>query len=118
MGQRHSFWVIVTPIVATFIGSPAKLVDQINKYTELTGGFEISSLQVNAGDPDYVASIVFDRLVYGLHPYGKPGSGTPESLAGVTRDDLHEFHRRQQRVRHHDRRKPDPAILREFQRGL
>jgi len=33
-----------------FVGSPAKLIDQINKYQELTGGFEIASLQVNFND--------------------------------------------------------------------
>ena len=52
----------------------------------------ISSLQVNSNDPDYVASTLFDRLVYGFHPYGLPGSGTPESLQGITRQDLQAFH--------------------------
>ena len=42
----------------------------------------MSSLQVNADDPDYIADVVFDRLVYGFHPYGLPGSGTPETLGG------------------------------------
>jgi hypothetical protein len=40
-----------------------------------------------------VANIVFDRLVYGLHPYGQPDAGTPESLSKITRDDLVGFHR-------------------------
>ncbi len=42
----------------------------------------LSGLKVNYEDPDYVASLVFDRLVYGFHPYGLPNTGTPESLAG------------------------------------
>ena len=54
----------------------------------------ISSLQVSATDPDYVASALIDRLVYGLHPYGLPGSGTPDTLAGISRDDLLAFHKR------------------------
>ena len=54
----------------------------------------ISSLQVNATDPDYVASALIDRLIYGFHPYGLPGNGTPETLAGITRDDLVAFHKR------------------------
>ena len=53
----------------------------------------ISSLQVNAEDPEYVANVVFDRLVYGFHPYGLPGSGTPETIAGITREDLQTYHR-------------------------
>jgi hypothetical protein len=37
---------------------------------------------------------VFDRLVYGLHPYGRPQSGTPETVAALTRDDLLAFHKK------------------------
>lgn len=54
----------------------------------------VSTLKVNSNDPDYVASVVFDRLVYGFHPYGLPNNGTPETLSGITRDDLQAFHRR------------------------
>jgi zinc protease len=54
----------------------------------------LSGLQVSAGDPDYLASVVFDRLVYGFHPYGLPNSGTPESLPSLTRADFQEFHTR------------------------
>jgi zinc protease len=53
----------------------------------------LSALQVSYDDPDYVANLVFDRLVYGFHPYGKPDSGTPDSIARITRDDLVAFHR-------------------------
>jgi zinc protease len=52
----------------------------------------LSGLKVSFEDPDYVASLVFDRLVYGFHPYGLPNSGTPESLQAITADDLHAFH--------------------------
>jgi zinc protease len=54
----------------------------------------LSSQAVSAEDPDYVASMVFDRLVYGFHPYGRPGTGTPRSLAAITADDLRDFHAR------------------------
>src|SRR5262249_49808579 len=30
----------------------------------------LSSLRVSLDDPDYLADAVFDRLVYGFHPYG------------------------------------------------
>jgi zinc protease len=53
----------------------------------------LSGLKVSYDDPDYLAGIVFDRLVYGAHPYGSPDSGTPESIASITRDDLVAFHR-------------------------
>ena len=54
----------------------------------------LSNLRVNEGDPDYVANVVFDRLVYGFHPYGVPNSGTPETLSAITRGDLQAYHRR------------------------
>jgi zinc protease len=53
----------------------------------------LSSMTVNYDDPDYLAGVVFERLVYGTHRYGRPDSGTPSSLASITRDDLVAFHR-------------------------
>src|SRR5258705_8284315 len=53
----------------------------------------LSSLRVNADDPGYIADVVFDRLVFGFHPYGLPGSGTEESLGSLAREDLQAFHR-------------------------
>jgi zinc protease len=37
--------------------------------------------------------MVFDRVVFGAHPYGRPNDGTPESIARITREDLVAFHR-------------------------
>lgn len=53
----------------------------------------LSGMRVNYEDPDAVANLVFDRLVYGFHPYGLPNVGTPESLANLTVEDLRAFHR-------------------------
>jgi zinc protease len=54
----------------------------------------LSGQQVSLEDPGYIANSVFDRLVYGFHPYGMPENGTPQTLAGLTRDDLVAFHTR------------------------
>ncbi len=53
----------------------------------------LSSLTVSYDDPEYLAGVVFERLVYGPHRYGRPDSGTPASLAAITRDDLVTFHK-------------------------
>ena len=53
----------------------------------------LSGLKVGYEDPDYIAGMVFDRLVYGFHPYGRPDSGTPQTIASITRDDLIAFHK-------------------------
>jgi zinc protease len=54
----------------------------------------LSSLQVSLEDPDFIANAVFDRLVYGFHPYGLPQTGTSDTLSSITRDDLVAFHRK------------------------
>jgi zinc protease len=53
----------------------------------------LSGLLVSYDDPDYLANVVIERLVYGFHPYGRASGGTPESLAAITRDDLVAFHK-------------------------
>ena len=54
----------------------------------------LSSLKVAAEDPESVAGLVIDRLIFGFHPYGLPGSGTAESLQSLTRADFVDFHKR------------------------
>ena len=68
---------------------PAFALEEIERKRRQT----LSALQVNFEDPGFIADAVFDRLVYGFHPYGLPQSGTPESLASITRDDLVAYHR-------------------------
>jgi len=78
----------------------ALMADVVRRPTFLSGEIErqrqqaLSGLKVAAEDPDSVAGMVIDRLIFGFHPYGLPGSGTAESLQSLTRDDFVEFHRR------------------------
>lgn len=51
-----------------------------------------SAMQVNMQDPDYLADVAIDRLIYGFHPYGLPSTGTPASVAALTREDIVRFH--------------------------
>lgn len=53
----------------------------------------LSGLQVSFDDPEFVANAVFERLVFGFHPYGMPRTGTPATLAAVGRADVVAFHR-------------------------
>ncbi len=54
----------------------------------------LSGQTVSLGDPSYIASAVFDRLVYGFHPYGMPENGTPQTIDTLSRADLQAFHAR------------------------
>ncbi len=51
----------------------------------------LSNMRVNYDDPDYLASAVFQRVVYGTHPYGLPNEGTPASIQVINRNDLVAF---------------------------
>jgi predicted Zn-dependent peptidase len=76
-------------LVADVVRNPAFAPEEIARQKDQI----LSSLRVNADDTGYIADVVFNRLVYGFHPYGLPGSGTEESLGALTRDDVQAFHR-------------------------
>lgn len=77
-------------LVADVARHPAFAAEEIERQRQQV----VSSMKVSFEDPDYIAGSVFDRLVYGFHPYGKPDAGTPASLAAITRADLQAFHKR------------------------
>ena len=70
------------------VRNPAFKSDELERQRQQA----VSGLKVSYEDPDYVAGLVFDRLVYGFHPYGLPNNGTPGSLQTITTDDLRAFH--------------------------
>ena len=76
-------------MVADVARNPAFAQEELERQRQQM----LSGLKVGYEDPDYIAGLVFDRLVYGFHPYGKPDSGTPESIASITRQDLVGFHK-------------------------
>jgi zinc protease len=77
-------------LVADLARNPAFAPEEIERQRQQI----VSGLKVSYDDPEYVAGMVFDRLVYGFHPYGRPNSGTPASISAITRDDLLAYHRK------------------------
>lgn len=77
-------------LVSDVAQNPAFAKDEIDRQRQQA----LSGMRVSYEDPEFLANIVFDRLVYGFHPYGRPQAGTPETLAALTRDDLVAFHRK------------------------
>ncbi len=77
-------------LLADVLRRPAFAAEELTRQRQQLEG----ALRVSYEDPAYVADVVFDRLVYGPHPYGAPGNGTPSSVEALTRDDLVAFHRR------------------------
>ena len=66
--MKDSFDVAMD-LLADIVRNPAFAPEEIERQKEQA----ISSQQVNADDPDYVASALFDRLVYGFHPVRAAG---------------------------------------------
>ncbi len=55
----------------------------------------LALLRARADDAEQTAAAVFPRLIYGSDaPYGRPESGTPASIASITRDDAAAFYQR------------------------
>lgn len=54
----------------------------------------INGLRVNLRQPGPLASQVLNRIAFGAAPYGAPGTGTPESLAALSREEIVGFHDR------------------------
>lgn len=52
----------------------------------------LSSLSADMEDPDFIADAVFERVVYGSHPYGHLAGGTLTSIPRINREHLTAFH--------------------------
>jgi zinc protease len=51
-----------------------------------------SNLVANMQDPDFLADAVYERVIYGNHPYGHLQGGTLGSIPRIRREDLIKFH--------------------------
>lgn len=76
-------------LMAEMVTAPALSQAELDRQKQQA----VSGMQVRYEDPSFVADVVYDRLIYGFHPYGRPPGGTPDSLAKITRNDLVAFHR-------------------------
>ncbi|MBY0496535.1 MAG: insulinase family protein [Cyanobacteria bacterium] len=81
---------VALDLVADVVQRPAFAPEEVERQRAQA----LSALKVAADDPESVADRVIERLIYGFHPYGMPGAGTPESLTGLTRADFVDFHKK------------------------
>jgi zinc protease len=54
----------------------------------------LAALDAVKEEPRSLTSLVFNRVVYGSHPYGRQRGGTRQSLEDLSRKDLETFYRR------------------------
>ncbi len=74
-------------LLADVVLRPAFAAEELDRRRQQL----LSSLQVQYADADYLATAVFDRVVFRGHPYGLPGTGTPDSVRSLTSADLAAF---------------------------
>ncbi|HXW62647.1 MAG TPA: pitrilysin family protein [Candidatus Acidoferrales bacterium] len=67
---------------------PAFKADELERQRQQL----LSNLTVQYSDPDYLASVVFNRALYGGSPYGWPEEGTPETVKQFDPPELVKFH--------------------------
>lgn len=80
---------VALDLVSDIARNPAFAPEEVERQRQQM----LSGLKVSYDDPEYLAGVVFDRLVYGFHPYGRPDAGTPQSIGGISRQDLVTFHK-------------------------
>lgn len=54
----------------------------------------LTGLAMRAQDTGSMASMTFDSMIFGDHPYARPDDGYPETIRAISRDDLLEYHQR------------------------
>ena len=80
---------VAMDLMADIVRNPVFAPEELERQKQQA----LSGLQVSRTDAAYVASSVFERLVFGFHPYGQPNTGTPETLSRITRADLQAYHK-------------------------
>lgn len=58
----------------------------------------IAGLREAATKPEYIGAKAFQAAIYGEHPYALPEAGEEETVAGLTREDMVDFHARHYRA--------------------
>lgn len=62
------------------------------EQVERLRGQTMTGLQMRANDPRAMARLTFYELTYGDHPYGRSVSGYVDTIPGIQRDDILDFH--------------------------
>jgi zinc protease len=77
-------------LLADVVLRPSFPQDELDRWRKQA----LSGLQIQQQSASYLAGHALSRAIFGDHPYGRPGDGTAESLAGLTREDVVSFHRK------------------------
>ncbi len=81
---------LAVKILAEVILRPTLPKDGIRRMRDLA----LAEIQSERDEPRTVASIAFQHLVYGEHPYGRPSKGSLETMASLTTAQCRSFHKK------------------------
>jgi len=76
-------------LLTDIILNPTFKEDEIERLRRQT----LAGIMQQKDDPESVAEEKFREYVFGEHPYGQPREGTEESVSGITREDIVNFHK-------------------------
>jgi zinc protease len=76
-------------VLRDIVASPSFPADVLEREKSRT----IAFIDERSIRPGVIAAQTFNRMLYGEHPYGAISTGTPESVAALSRADLVAFHR-------------------------
>lgn len=74
-------------LLADIVLNPTFAEAEIERLRKQT----MAGLMSQKDDGETIANIQYAQYLFGEHPYGQPGSGTIESVSGITRDDIVAF---------------------------
>jgi len=77
-------------LLSDIIFNPIFADDEIERLRKQT----LAAIKQQKDDPGAVADEKFGEFLFGDHPYGRSSEGTEESVAGLTRDDIVNFHQK------------------------
>lgn len=52
----------------------------------------LASLSIRSQSTQDMAEVIFDRELFGAHPYGRDDAGTPDSIRSINQEDMLRFH--------------------------
>jgi len=81
---------LLLELLAESLQTPTFPADEVERLrTQLLTG-----LALREQDTSDMADLIFEQMLYDVHPYGRPGDGYIETIRSITRKDMKEFHRR------------------------
>lgn len=81
---------LLLELLAQTLREPTFPQDQVEKRRAQI----LTSLDLQAQDPEAMAEKTFDALLYQGHPYARPEEGFPETIQAISVEDLQAFHAR------------------------